>query len=139
MRSAFLIVFLAALTAPARASPTPPANIEGIWLNPMGTVAVRAEPCFQNVCGRIVWASAEALADARDSGITQLVGTQLLEDYRPHGKGIWTGTVFVPDMGRHFYSEIDALSATRMKVKGCIFGGLICKSQIWTRIEQVPV
>lgn len=139
MRKGF-VVCLAALAAPVSAAPAlSPAEIEGIWLNPRGTVAVRTEPCAQNVCGRIVWASSEAQADARDSGVVQLVGTQLLEGYRPKGRGAWAGTVFVPDMGRRFYSEIHTVSLTQMQVKGCILGGLICKSQVWTRIGQVPV
>ena len=41
-------------------------------------------------------------------------------------------------MGRRFSSEIDAISPTRLKVKGCILGGLICKSQVWSRIERLP-
>jgi uncharacterized protein (DUF2147 family) len=46
--------------------------------------------------------------------------------------------VFVPDMGRRFASQIDQLSPGRMRVRGCILGGLLCKSQNWTRIDRVP-
>lgn len=139
MRNVLLPLILAALAAPASGDAAiPSAGVEGIWLNPKGTVAVRTQPCAQSLCGAIVWASPEARSDARDSGVPQLIGTQVLQDYQPRGRGVWAGTVFVPDMGRRFASEIDQISTTRMKVKGCILRGLICKSEIWTRLAQVP-
>ncbi|NIJ21525.1 uncharacterized protein (DUF2147 family) [Sphingomonas naasensis] len=129
---------MALLAAPAIASARPARSPEGMWLNPHGSVAVRAGACGDRICGWVVWASAAAQKDARESGVDKLIGTELLEDYRPYGQARWSGTVFVPDMGRHFASEIEALSPDRLKVKGCILGGLICKSQVWTRIAQLP-
>ena len=134
-----VLALLSALAMPAAAQPGMTAtDAQGVWMNPKRTVAVFTAPCGQALCGRVAWGSAEARADAKDSGLPSLVGTQLLENYRFKGNGVWTGTVFVPDMGRHFYSEIDQLSDSQLKVKGCVLNGLICKSQVWTRIRQVP-
>lgn len=128
-----------AITAEAAAPPQAAApQMEMLWLNPHNSVVVRTGPCGSHLCGWIIWADKEARDDARDSGVDKLVGTQLLEDYSYQGKGRWTGTVFVPDMGRSFYSQIERMSTDKMKVKGCILGGLICKSQIWTHIGMVP-
>jgi uncharacterized protein (DUF2147 family) len=143
MRRAILISFLALLAIPLGASQSrAETSADGLWLNPKHSLAVQTSPCGTlaktSLCGRIVWASKEAQADATDASVPRLLGTELLEDYHPRGKGVWQGTVFVPDMGRRFYSEIDALSPDRLKVKGCILGGLLCKSQVWTRIAQVP-
>ncbi|PNU06902.1 DUF2147 domain-containing protein [Novosphingobium guangzhouense] len=110
---------------------------EGIWLNPSRSVAVRTGACGQGLCGRVVWASGKALADAQDSGVTSLIGTELLHDYRAEGP-VWRGSVYVPDMGRHFDSRIEALSPDRLKISGCILGGIFCRSQVWTRVAQVP-
>ncbi len=99
-----LLPILALLTA---AAPSP----DGLWLNPHHSVAVEAGPCGDRLCGRIVWANGEALSDARDAGVTHLVGTTLLKDYKPEGAGRWEGTVFVPDMGRDFSSVIDSVTA----------------------------
>lgn len=144
MRLALLIPFLTALVAtPALASQ---GAAERLWMNPKHTLAVHTDPCGQAggqsarqaLCGRIVWASKQAQADATDASVPRLIGTELLENYRLHGRGVWQGTVFVPDMGRRFASEIDQLSPDQLRVKGCIFGRLLCKSQVWTRIGQVP-
>jgi uncharacterized protein (DUF2147 family) len=41
-------------------------------------------------------------------------------------------------MGRRFSSQINELPTGQLKIKGCILGGLICKSQVWTRIDHIP-
>lgn len=139
MQKAMITAALVAALAASPVAAAPPASSpQGLWLNPHGSVAVRTGTCGDKICGWIVWASDAAQKDARESGVGHLVGTELLEDYRPRGPDSWAGTVFVPDMGRHFSSEIDTLSAGRLKIKGCILGGLICKSQIWSRIERLP-
>lgn len=138
MRKRLTPLLLGALAIPSMAMAQTASPIDGLWLNPHNSVAVRTGPCGNKLCGWIVWANAEAKADAKDSGIANLIGTELLEDYHPDGPGAWAGTVFVPDMGRHFSSEIRELSPAQLKVSGCILGGLVCKSQVWTRIARLP-
>lgn len=121
--------------SPALATPVSPG---GLWMSPHKSVVVQAAPCGDKLCGRIVWANDEAQSDARDAGVDHLIGTMLLQDYRPDGEGRWKGSVFVPDMGHSFASEIDTVSPQMLRVKGCILGGLFCKSQLWTRIGAVP-
>ena len=123
--------------APSHAGPAP-GGIIGLWMNPHGSVAVRTGACGDKLCGWVVWANAEAQADARDGGTAQLIGTALLENYRPDGAGNWSGTVFVVDRGQRFYSEIQPIDADSIKLKGCILHGLICRSQIWHRIRETP-
>jgi uncharacterized protein (DUF2147 family) len=136
------IAILAGLALAGAATPVAaggvPQPATGLWLNPSSSVAVRTGPCGEKLCGWIVWANAQARGDARDGGVAQLLGTELLENYTPTSARLWSGTVFVPDMGRRFSSQIEQVSASQLKVKGCILGGLLCKSQVWTRIERLP-
>lgn len=108
-------------------------EVIGTWINPRHTVKVETSPCADRLCGWIVWAAPQALADARDSGIQQLVGTELLRDYRSTGAGRYQGEVYVPDMGRTFYSKIEQRNTNSLTISGCILHGLICKSQEWHR------
>lgn len=119
-----------ALLAAITASAPPPV---GDWVNPARTLTVRTEPCGQLLCGRIVAASPTALADASDAGIPSLIGTSLLQDYKPTGAGTWQGRVYVPDMGGTYFSRLTELSPNQIRISGCILGGLLCKSQVWTR------
>jgi uncharacterized protein (DUF2147 family) len=134
----FAPLALIAAEAPATAQTGQPATgAVGLWLNPHNSVVVKTGPCGDKLCGWIVWANKEAMSDAKDSGVTALIGTELLQDYRPKGNGLWAGSVYVPDMGHSFSSTIIEMGKA-MKVKGCLIGGFICKSQVWQRIEHVP-
>lgn len=138
-RPGFIAALLVAgATVAGGATAQTPGVVEGLWINPHRSVAVRTGACGDRMCGWIVWATPEARKDASDGGVAQLIGTALLEEYRAQSPGHWAGTVFVPDMNRRFSSQIDLVSPTQLKVKGCILGGLFCKSQLWTRIDRVP-
>jgi uncharacterized protein (DUF2147 family) len=131
----FLAVLAGALlTANIAPSPQLQPSIYGLWQNPHRTVVVRTQACGAKLCGAVTWASPEAIADARDGGTTQLVGTEILRDYRSTSPNRWQGQVFLPDRGTSFYSTIRQLNTNAMKVSGCILGGLICKSQLWHRV-----
>ncbi|MDX3882806.1 MAG: DUF2147 domain-containing protein [Sphingomonas sp.] len=108
-------------------------DIAGTWINPHGSVKVVTGDCGGRLCGWISWVNAEAMADAQASGITRLIGTELLRNYHATDAGRWQGEVYVPDMGRTFYSTIDLRGHDRLRISGCILGGFICKSQIWQR------
>lgn len=123
--------------APASAAPAA-AKITGVWMNPHASVAVEIAPCAGKICGRVVWASREAIADARDSGVAALVGTELLENYSPKSDDSWSGHVFVPDLGGHFASTITPLGPNTLRISGCMLAGLICKSQVWQRVSGRP-
>ncbi|MGA1799464.1 DUF2147 domain-containing protein [Sphingomonas sp. 4RDLI-65] len=118
-------------SSPAPVPTTSP--VEGIWHNPKNSVAVKTGACGDRLCGWVVRASDEAQADARDGGTPKLIGTALLREYRPSGRNKWSGTIFVPDMGRTFGSTLMLVDANTISVKGCLIGGFLCKTQIWRR------
>lgn len=137
-----LAAAMAFAAAPAVADPVPEATQRtrntaastfDILINPYGSVKVETSVCGGKLCGWVVWANAEAMQDARDSGVPNLIGTELLRDYRQTDANRWQGRVFVPDMGRTFYSTITRLDANAFRISGCVLGGLVCKSQIWHR------
>ena len=114
-------------------SPVAAAGVIGTWVNPRGSVKVQTGACGDKLCGWVVWANAEAQQDARDSGVQKLIGTELLQDYHAIGDGRWQGRVYVPDMGRTFYSKIEQQGPNSLRISGCVLGGWICKSQVWQR------
>lgn len=119
----------ASTTATAQAEP----SINGVWRNPKNSVHVEIKPCPAGACGYVIWATEKAKQDAREGGTKQLVGLQLLQDFSQDKKGAWRGKVFVPDLNRTFTGIAELDGATRLKAKGCFV--ILCKSQIWTRIE----
>lgn len=132
---AIAMASLALLPGMARAQQTGAVDprIVGTWINPPGTVKVTTGGCGDKLCGWVVWAAPQAQADAREGGVTQLIGTELLRDYQAVGPGRYQGTVYVPDMGKSFYSIIEQQDENSLRISGCILAGLMCKSQNWRR------
>ena len=113
------------------------ADLFGVWRNPKDSVHLDIRPCGASACGYVVWASEKAQEDARrGSGLT-LMGLQLLRDFTPDGAG-WRGKVFAPDLNRTFSGTARPLDAGRLEARGCLLGRVLCKRQVWTRVEGEP-
>ena len=111
------------------------APLVGMWRNSGGTVVVAILPCGDALCGRVQWASDKAIANARKGGTAPLVGAELLSNFVAIGSGRWKGRLFVPDANKRSKAELRLLGPDRVKVTGCVIGRLVCKSQVWTRVE----
>lgn len=118
--------------APANAED---ASLYGVWRNPKNSVHVDIKPCAQGACGYVVWASPKAQRDAREGGTANLVGLQLFREFRPKKGRIWQGKVFIPDLNRTFTGTAEPIDGKTLRAKGCLFANVLCKSQVWTRIE----
>ncbi|WP_369059460.1 DUF2147 domain-containing protein [Caulobacter sp. 73W] len=107
----------------------------GVWRNPKDNVRVEIRPCGDAACGTVIWASPKAQAKARHAGTERLVGTQVLKNLElDERRGVWRGKVFVPELNRNFTGLAEPVDAGRLLAKGCVIGGLLCKSQVWTKV-----
>lgn len=125
------VALVLAVTAPFTAIAQPNFASHSTWIRPYSNVKMETSECGGKLCGWVVWATPDAEQDAREGGVQKLVGTELLQDYRQTASNRWQGRVFVPDMGRTFYSTITQIDPDALKISGCIMGGLLCKSQVW--------
>jgi len=117
------------------ASPTFAASpIEGRWTNPARSVTVRIAPCGASLCGRVVGATPEAVAKAAAAGTPRLIGTELMSRLERVGDSTWRGTFFVPDRNMRAPGELRMIGPRALEIEGCAMGGLVCKTQLWTRI-----
>jgi uncharacterized protein (DUF2147 family) len=63
-----------------------------------------------------------------------LNGVRIALDLRPTGKtDQWQGDVYNADDGRTYGGYLTMTGADTLELKGCVLGGLICKSETWTR------
>lgn len=114
-----------------------PAHAEnlGVWRNPKDNIRLHITDCGPSMCGWVVYASRKAEADAKKSGYDTLVGQQVLRDFAPTGNGNMKGKVFVPTLKVTLSGTAEFVDARTMRAKGCVLGGLFCKSQVWTRVD----
>ncbi len=107
----------------------------GIWTNPSRSVRVDAHPCGKKFCGTVIWASPKAKADSARGGNKQLVGMQLFRGLTPDKPNVWRGKVYVPDIDKTFSGTLTLINPQSLVAKGCLFGGVACTSQTWTRLR----
>ena len=128
MRHSMIAALAALAMIPAAANAAPP---KGVWTNPKKNVRVTFQRCGDAMCGKVIWASAEA----QEKAGSPLVGTMLFEDFVEEGPGEWSGSVFVPDIGQSVSGTIRQMDANTLVGEGCVIAGLGCKSQTWTRLR----
>ena len=115
----------------------------GIWKLDNGKVTVRVSPCGGNLCGTVV-----ALKKPRDDkGRPRLdkenpnaslrsrpvIGLTILSNMKPVGEKSWTGTIYNPDDGYTYRSEMKMQNPSTMKVKGCM--AVFCKTMKFVRVQ----
>jgi uncharacterized protein (DUF2147 family) len=132
MRASIAILALGALTA----AQAPPEPIEGYWKNPSGTAIILIAPCGQALCGTVAWASAQGRREASKS-TPHVVGARVLTGVS-RSDNRWTGSLFIPDDNIHVRARLQLLGARQLKLTGCAFAGIFCRSQSWTRVEPPP-
>jgi uncharacterized protein (DUF2147 family) len=137
MRRHILALALLAVAAAAACSAnaqSEPATLFGVWSNPMDTVHVEIRACGASACGTVIWATNAAQADARRGSGRDLVGLQLFHDLSQRSATTWHGKVFVPDLDITLNGTAGLVDSERLRVKGCLLGGFVCRTQTWTRV-----
>ena len=105
--------------------------------NPSNSVHVRIHQCGKTRCGTVVWANEKAKKDSARGGTPNLVGTELFREFREVSPKVWKGKVFVPDLNKVFTGTGTVKDQNNVVARGCLFAGIGCKSQTWTRVHPV--
>jgi uncharacterized protein (DUF2147 family) len=124
-RAALGLLGLAGLLgAIAFAGPAAAAGAEGVWMRSDGLAKVQFSPCGGGMCGTIVWLR-------RPDGPAH-VGEQVFFGMRQTSPTSWEGSAHNPEDGRDYDGSM-VLAGNHLTTKGCALGGMICKSQSWSR------
>lgn len=114
----------AAGLALALATPAAAEGPDGVWLRTDGMAKVRFSPCNEGYCGTIVW-----LKHPEGPG---KIGEQVFFGMGKTSANTFTGSAHNPEDGRD-YDGYMTVAGNRLATKGCALGGMICKTQNWTR------
>jgi uncharacterized protein (DUF2147 family) len=132
MKQAILAAFgLALLALPAQAQSSDPS---GTWLTQSGDTRVRIAKCGAALCGIIVSSTYQKDVNNSDPKLRErsMVGVQMISDIRPTGDG-FSGQLYNPQDGKTYTGKLKVMSPTTLQLSGCVLGGLICRSQTWTK------
>ena len=89
-----------------------------------GNARVRVAPCGPNICATNLW--------IRDTSRGEAVGDKLVMSVKPKSDDKLVGTAFDPKRQLHYSMEM-TVERTSLVTRGCIVGGLICKTVTWSR------
>lgn len=128
-RFAFLLAAAIGLAAPAWAADP----VEGLWQTEVDDGAyayIRMAPCGDFLCGVI-----ERTFNSGGEYQSPNLGRVLVINMRPRGGGRYRGQVWRPSNDKIYTGKMDMQGGNRLKLRGCVAGGLLCSAQIWTRLE----
>ncbi|MEP2534084.1 DUF2147 domain-containing protein [Shimia sp.] len=128
--------FLAAAALLFGASVASADPVEGTWKTAPGDsggyLHVVIATCGAALCGTIAQAIA---ADGSNTGTYEHLGKKMIWDMKADGGGAYSGgKIWAPDSDKTYKSKMK-LSGSKLNVKGCVAGGLICRGQDWTRLK----
>ena len=107
------------------------------WLSQSGETRVRFADCGAQLCGTIVWVQNPG-PDVKNEDTNlrsrPLVGIRMIT-MRPNGDNRWAGSLYNPQDGKTYNGNMTLGSASSMSLSGCVLGGLICRSQTWTKVN----
>ena len=119
------------------ATPALAGDPTGTWVRASGTSKIRIDHCGSALCGTVVWEQSPRKdiynpdASKRDRPVT---GVRVLLGMKPSGTpDQWKGEVYNAEDGKTYTGYITLQGASSLKLQGCVLGGLICKSDTWSR------
>ena len=130
--SMMAVAMFGGLAAPAFAG-----DATGVWMRSSGSSKIKIDACGSALCGTVVWEKNPRKdiynpdAAKRDEPI---VGRKVLLGLKPSGTpDQWKGEVYNAEDGKTYTGYITLKDANTLNLQGCVLGGLICKSDTWSR------
>lgn len=127
---------LTAMIVTAGAASAAAADPIGVWLRASGSAKIRIDKCGSALCGTVVW-EREPRKDVYNPDAAKrndpIVGRRVLLGLKPSGDDRWKGEVYNAEDGKTYTGYVTLVGADELKLQGCVLGGLICKSDTWSR------
>lgn len=123
-KSAWVVLVCAAFAvAPAPAHASDPM---GVWARGDGIAKVKVAPCGENICATNTWIKPGTKSEKE--------GDVLVMSIKEEGSGAYKGSAFDPQRNLTVSMSLK-VDGGSMTTRGCVIGGLICKSVSWSKID----
>ena len=119
------------------------ADATGTWLTEGGRSRIKIADCGGALCGAIVWLkepndeTGKPKTDKNNPDAARktkpLIGVNIVLGMKPSGANKWAGQVYNAEDGKTYSGNITLTGDNALQLQGCALGGLLCKSQTWTR------
>lgn len=115
------------------------ADARGEWARPNGSSRIKIASCGGALCGTLVWLKSPR-KDVKNPDPAKrsrpLVGSRTVLGMKPSGKaGQWKGKVYNAEDGKTYTGYMTMDGNNRLKLEGCVLGGMVCKGETWSRVR----
>ncbi len=109
------------------------ASIDGVWRTQKGW-KVKMYKCGSSYCGKVVGGTKDRDVKNPNKALRKrkMVGVRMIWSMKKSGSS-YSGKLYNPNDGKTYTGKISKITGSSMKLAGCVFGGLICKSQTWRK------
>jgi uncharacterized protein (DUF2147 family) len=139
-----MIAIAAAVLCLAAVTPASAGDPRGNWMTEQGKAKINIASCGAALCGNIVAmqepndpSTGKPKTDRNNPDAAKrtrpMIGVQIVIDMKPDTAEKWKGQVYNAEDGKTYSGSITLVDAKTLTLQGCALGGLICKSQTWTR------
>ncbi len=115
----------------------------GIWRMASGKVTVKLAPCGNAFCGTVVGLKRPLDKHGRPKRDKEnpnpslrerpVIGLMIMANMVPTGDNRWDGTIYNPDDGKSYRSNLKLQNTNLMKVEGCV--SVFCKTMKFIRVK----
>ena len=114
----------------------------GLWLTSDGEAKIRITRCEKGICGTIVWLKEPNDSDGKpktdrenvdqDLKKRPMLGLEIFHNLQQLAPNKYQGSLYNPDDGRTYDGQLELGLDGLIKMKGCVFGGVICDDDVWS-------
>jgi uncharacterized protein (DUF2147 family) len=120
-------------------------RLAGVWLTADKSSHVLFLACGADDCGQITWfkdpidpETGKPWRDKFNPDDAQkrrpLLGLVMITSLKPSSEDRWDGELYNPLDGKTYTGRFQIVGADRLQLKGCVLAGLICQTEMWTRV-----
>ena len=135
-------LFVFGLLLPFTSHAVQAADPIGLWLTSDGEAKIRITRCEKGICGTIVWLKEPNDSDGKpktdrenvDQELKKrpMLGLEIFHNLQQLAPNKYQGSLYNPDDGRTYDGQLELGLDGLIKMKGCVFGGIICDDDVWS-------
>jgi uncharacterized protein (DUF2147 family) len=113
-------------------------DVTGTWLSQTGETRVRIAACGSDLCGTVVWQKTPGKDEKNPDASKRnrpIVGLRMIFGMKSAGSGQWSGQLYNFQDGGTYAGKMRLAGSSALELSGCALGGLVCRSQTWTKVN----
>lgn len=111
----------------------------GVWLHPDNGSHIRISKCGGGLCATIVKVKDPSRTDEKNPDpklrSRKVQGLTIMRGAKKTGDKTWSGKLYNTTDGETYNGTVTVVSKDKLKLEGCVLGGLICQGPTWSRIR----